>query len=50
LLHENPERKILHTTQVQRNGFIQAVLAGTAQEGRGFEYFGPEAYTNWISP
>ena len=50
LLHTNPERKILHTVQVQHNGFIQAILAGTAQEGRGYEYFGPEAYTNWIAP
>jgi hypothetical protein len=50
LLHENTERKILHTVQVQRNGFIQAILAGTAQEGRGYEYFGPAAYTNWIAP
>lgn len=50
LLHENPERKILHTIQVERNGFIQAMLAGTSGEGRGYEYFGPRAYTNWISP
>ena len=48
LLKENPERKIFHTVQVERNGFIQALLAGTADEGKGYEYFGERAYTNWI--
>jgi hypothetical protein len=50
LLHENPERKILHTVQVERNGFIHAMLTGTPEENRGYEYFGARAYTNWISP
>ena len=48
LLKENPEKKILHTVQVDRNGFIQALLAGTANEDSGYEYFGERAYTNWI--
>ena len=48
LLKENPERKILHTVQVERNGFIQALLSGTADEGNSYEYFGERAYTNWI--
>jgi len=48
LLKENPERKIFHTVQVERNGFIQALLAGTADEGKGYAYFGERAYTNWI--
>jgi hypothetical protein len=50
LLHENHERKILHTVQVERNGFIHAMLTGTPEENRGYEYFGARAYTNWISP
>ncbi|HEX4121260.1 MAG TPA: hypothetical protein VH619_11630, partial [Verrucomicrobiae bacterium] len=50
LLHENPERKILHTIQVERNGFIHAMVAGTPLENTGYEYFGARAYTNWISP
>jgi hypothetical protein len=48
LLKENPEKKIFHTVQVERNGFIHAVLSGTADEGRGYEYFGERVYTNWI--
>jgi hypothetical protein len=49
LLKQNPDRKILHTVQVERNGFIQAMVSGTANEGRGYEYFGARAYTNQIS-
>jgi len=48
LLKENPDRKILHTVQVERNGFIHAMLIGTPFEGRGYEYFGPRAYSEWI--
>ncbi len=48
LLEENPERKIFHTVQVEQNGFIQALLSGTADAGKGYEYFGERAYTNWI--
>ncbi|MGA9451745.1 MAG: hypothetical protein WBW41_10450 [Verrucomicrobiia bacterium] len=50
LLKENPERKILHTVQVERNGFIQALLSGTADEDKGYEYFGGRAYSKWIQP
>lgn len=49
LLKENPDGKILHTVQVERNGFIQALLAGTPWEGSGYEYLGDRAYTNWIT-
>ncbi|HEV2693824.1 MAG TPA: hypothetical protein VG347_13105, partial [Verrucomicrobiae bacterium] len=48
LLKENPEKKILHTVQVERNGFIQALLSGTPDESKGYEYLGERAYTNWI--
>lgn len=48
LLLENPERKILHTVQVERNGFIHALLSGTADEGQGYEYMGPRAYEAWV--
>jgi len=48
LLKENPERKILHTVQVERNGFIHAMVSGTPDEGKGYEYFGERAYTKWI--
>ncbi|HSY16975.1 MAG TPA: hypothetical protein VK815_01515, partial [Candidatus Acidoferrales bacterium] len=48
LLKENPEKKILHTVQVERNGFIHALLSGTPDEAKGYEYLGERAYTNWI--
>ena len=48
LMKENPEHKIFHTVQVERNGFIHALLSGTADAGQGYEYFGERAYTNWI--
>lgn len=48
LLKENPEKKILHTVQVDRNGFIHAILTGTPLENHGYEYFGVRAYEQWI--
>ena len=48
ILKENPERKILHTVQVERNGFIHVLLSGTRLESQGYEYFGPRAYSKWI--
>jgi hypothetical protein len=48
LLKENPEHKIFHTVQVERNGFIHALLSGTADAGKGYDYFGERAYTNWV--
>jgi hypothetical protein len=47
-LKENPGRAVLHTVQVERNGFIHALLAGTPLEERGYEYFGVRAYEKWI--
>ncbi len=29
--------------QVERNGFIHALVSGTADEGKGYEYFGERA-------
>ncbi len=48
LLRENPGRAVLHTVQVEKNGFIQSLLSGTPEEGRGYRYFGPRAYAAWI--
>ena len=48
LLKENPDCKILHTVQVERNGFIHAMLTGTPFEGRDYDYLGRRANTNWI--
>ena len=50
MLKENPDGKIFHTVQVERNGFIHALVSGTADEGKGYDYFGERAYTKWIQP
>lgn len=47
-LRENPTRAILHTTQVELNGFIHSLLLGTADESKGYVYFGSRAYSLWI--
>ncbi len=49
LLHANPGRAILHTVQVEKNGFIQSLLSGTPDESRGYHYFGERAYGKWIA-
>ncbi len=48
LLKENPDHKIFHTVQVERNGFIQSMVSGTAKEGKGYVYFGDRVYGQWI--
>jgi hypothetical protein len=48
VLKENPERKVLHTVQVERNGFIHSLVSGTTNENKGYVYLGPRAYTKWI--
>jgi hypothetical protein len=50
ILKENPEKKIYHTVQVERNGFIHSIVAGTPSEDKGYEYFGPRAYSKCIQP
>jgi hypothetical protein len=50
LLKENPEKKILHTVQVERNGFIHSMLTGTPAESRGYQYLGGRIYERFIEP
>lgn len=47
-LKKNPEQKILHTVQVEKNGFIHAMLSNTPQENLGYEYYADRVYTNLI--
>ncbi len=47
-LKKNPDQVILHTVQVERNGFIHTMLTGTDQVNTGYEYYGPLAYTDLI--
>jgi hypothetical protein len=48
LLEENPERKILHTVQVEKNGFIESMLAWTKLGGVDYRYFGDRAFSRFI--
>jgi hypothetical protein len=50
IMKENPDKKIFHTFQVEWNGFIHSMVSGTPEEGKGYEYFGPRAYSKWIQP
>jgi len=47
-LKTNPEKKIFHTQQVERNGFIHSLLIGTGREERNYVYFGERAYSQFI--
>ena len=49
ILKTNPDNKIFHTTQVERNGFIHSMLSGTRLENKGYTYFGNRAYPEFIS-
>jgi pimeloyl-ACP methyl ester carboxylesterase len=45
----NPEGKILHTRQVEYNGFIHSMLSGTLNEQKGYRYYGARIYSDFIS-
>ncbi len=49
LLMKNPEKKILHTVQVERNGFIHSMVSGTAMENSGYKYFGEPAWRPYVA-
>ncbi|MEI6140281.1 MAG: hypothetical protein WCP85_13520 [Mariniphaga sp.] len=49
VLKPNPEKKIYHTVQVERNGFIHSILSGTRQEQKKYTYFGERAYSRFIA-
>jgi uncharacterized protein YerC len=48
ILKQNPTQAILHTVQVELNGFIQTMLSGTPLEGVGYTYYGARAYSSFI--
>jgi hypothetical protein len=50
-IHPNPEKKILHTVLVERNGLLEAMTLGTPLAGKwGGEFWGPRAYADLITP
>ena len=49
ILKENPSGLILHTTQVEKNGFILSLLSGTKfNNKKHFTYFGESVYEKYI--
>jgi len=48
ILKKNPFKQVLHTIQVERNGFIQGMVSGTSNEDESFTYYGTRAYSKWI--
>jgi len=48
LLKKNPQQAILHTVQVERNGFIHTMLTGTPLEDDGYQYYGARVYGDLI--
>ena len=48
ILKKNPTQAILHTVQVERNGFIQGMVSGTNDEGVDYIYYGDRAYSDLI--
>lgn len=48
IFKSNPDRGIYHTQQVEYNGFIHSILAGTACDSKHYRYYGPRAYTRYI--
>jgi hypothetical protein len=48
LRKENPERKVLHTVQVEKSGFIESLLSGTKFQGIDYTYFGDRASTRFV--
>ncbi|OYU55227.1 MAG: hypothetical protein CFE25_09750 [Chitinophagaceae bacterium BSSC1] len=47
-LKTNPERKILHTKQVELNGFIHSELSGSKKDSKNYRYYGNRAYEAYI--
>ncbi len=50
ILKKNPDGEILHTVQVEKNGFVHTMLTGTPLESKGYEYFGNRVYDEFIQP
>lgn len=48
ILKQNPARAILHTVQVELNGFVQTNLSGTPLEEIGYTYYGSRAYSDFV--
>jgi len=50
MLHPNPQRRILHTVLVERNGFAWGLLVASPAEAAAPPFFGEPAYGQFIAP
>lgn len=48
VLHENPQRRVLHTVMVELNGYAWAMSLATPAAKRAPAVYAPRAYTQWI--
>ena len=48
LMKKNPNREVLHTVLVEKNGYIHSLLFGTPFECEGYEFYGDAAYRDLI--
>lgn len=48
ILKKNPDRLILHTVQVELNGFIQGLVSETSLENEGYKYYEQRVYSEFI--
>lgn len=48
ILKKNPNKEILHTTQVEQNGFIHSILYNTRLENINYKYYQGRAYSNFV--
>ena len=46
----NPDHQMWHTLLVEKNGFIESIVSGTAYENNGYVFWGPRAYSEYIQP
>ena len=47
-LKKNPTRAILHTVQVEKNGFIHSIASATPHDHNGYQYYSAPAYLPFI--
>jgi len=47
-LKTNPTRAILHTVQVEKNGFIHSIVSGTVNDQNSYIYYGDHAYDQYV--
>lgn len=48
ILKKNPAKEILHTVQVEKNGYIQGMVSGTDAEEAGYVYYGARSYSDLV--